>query len=118
MVNYFVCSCLFEFALFSEYNGIDEFIELMEKMNFLKSNILILERIDSFYICCKDNIQFMISYYPDFYKKCMEHCPNEYPDPESVNCLDLCEFGFEDFCVSCQEVTIFYFLKILLKIEK
>ena len=118
MVNYFVCSCLFEFALFSEYNGIDEFIELMEKMNFLKSNILILERIDSFYICCKDNIQFMISYYPDFYKKCMEHCPNEYPDPESVNCFDLCEFGFEDFCVSCQEVTIFYFLKILLKIEK
>ena len=116
MVNYFVCSCLFDFALFSNYNVIDEFVKSMKKMNFLKSNILILEHVDSFYIYCKETVQFLTQYYPDFYEKCMEHCPHENPDPESVNCLDLCEFGFEDLCLSCQEVTISYLLKCLIKI--
>ena len=36
MVNYFVCSCLFDFALFSNYNGIDEFVKSMEKNELFK----------------------------------------------------------------------------------
>ena len=39
MVNYFVCLCLFDFALFSNFNGINEFIESMEKKWTLQNQI-------------------------------------------------------------------------------
>ena len=58
----------------------------------------------------------MIEYYPEFYEKCMEQCPKEYPDPESCNCLDLCEMGFEDFCVSSEKISISFLLKCLMKL--
>ena len=118
MVNYIVCSCLFDFALFSNYNGINEFIESMEKMNFSKSNILILEYVDSFYICCKETVQFLYRCYPELYESCIDECPNEYTDPESVNCFDLFLYGYEDLCENCESVIFSYLLKILIKIKK
>ena len=113
MVNYFVCSCLFDFALFSNYNGINEFIESMEKMDCSKSNILILEYGDSFYISCKETVQFLYHCYPELYKSCIDECLNEYSDPELVNCLDLFLYGYEDICENCESVIFSYLLRIL-----
>ena len=61
----------------------------MEKVDFSKSNILILEYGDSFYICSKETVQFLYHCYPELYKSCIDECLNEYSDPELVNCLDL-----------------------------
>ena len=82
----------------------------------MRPNILFFLIDETYYICCKETIEFLIKYYPDLYEKCMEYCPHEYPDPESCNCLDLCEFGYEDFCFSCQNITISVLIKCLIKI--
>ena len=114
---FFACCCLLDFVIVLKSNFIiNDFIDLAEQNGVMRSNILLILVDSTYYICCKETIQFLIQYYPDFYEKCMEHCPREYPDPESVNCLDLCEFGFEDFCFSCQKITISFLLMCLIKI--
>ena len=117
MMTFFACSCLFDFVIVLKSKfTINDFIDLAEQNGVMRLNILTFLVDTTYYICCKETIKFLIEYYPDFYEKCMEHCPREYPDPESVNCLDLCEFGFEDFCFSCQKITISFLLKCLIKI--
>ena len=114
---FFACCCLFHFIIILKSKFIiNDFIDLAEQNGIMRPNILLILVESTYYICCKETIQFLIQYYPDFCEKCLEHCPREYPDPESVNCLDLCEFGFEDLCLSCQEVTVSYLLKCLIKI--
>ena len=106
---FFAC-CLLDFVIVLKSKfTINDFIGLAEQNGVMRPNILLILVDNTYYICCKETIQFLIQCYPDFYEKCMEHCPREYPDPESVNCLDLYQFGFEDFYFSCQKVTIFFF---------
>ena len=115
-MTFFACCCLLDFVIVLKSKFIiNNFIDLAEQNGVMRPNILLILVDSTYYICCKETIQFLIQYYPDFYEKCMEHCPREYPDPESVNCLDLCEFGFEDFCFSCQKITISFLLKCLIK---
>ena len=90
-------------------------IDLAEQNGIMRPNIFLFDADATYYICCKETIEFLVEYYPEFYEKCLD-CPHEYPDPESCNCLNLCKFGYEDFCLSCQEVTISYLLKCLIKI--
>ena len=114
---FFACCCLLDFVIVLKLKfTINDFIDLAEQNGVMRPNILLILVDSTYYICCKETIQFLIQYYPDFYEKCMEHCPREYPDPESVNCLDLCEFGFEDCYFSCQKKIFFFLLKCLIKI--
>ena len=86
----------------------------MEKVDFSKSNILIHEYGDSFYISCKETVQFLYHCYPELYKSCIDECLNEYSDPESINCLDLFLYGYEDICENCESVIFSYLLRILI----
>ena len=116
-MTFFACCFLLDFVIVLKSKfTINDFIDLAEQNGFMRPNILLFLIDSTYYICCTETIQFLIQYYPDFYEKCLEHCPHEYPDPESVNCLDLCEFGFQDFCFSCQKITISFLLKCLIKI--
>ena len=87
-------------------------------MNFAKSNILILEYDYSFYICCKETVHLLYRCYPELYESCIDDCPNEYTDPESVNCLDFFLYEYEDLRENCESVIFSYLLKILVKIKK
>ena len=116
-MTFFACCCLLDFVIVLKSNFIiNDFIDLAEQNGVMRPNILLILVDSTYYICCKETIHFLIQYYPDFYEKCVEHCPREYPDPESVNCSDLCEFGFQDFCFSCQKITISFLLMCLIKI--
>ena len=116
-MTFFACCCLFDFVIVLKLKFIiNDFIDLAEQNGVMRPNIITFLVDTTYYICCIETIQFLIQYYPDFYEKCMEHCPREYPDPESCNCLDLCEFGYEDFCFSCQNITISFLIKCLIKI--
>ena len=48
----------------------------------------------------------------------MAVCPHEYCHFDSVNCLDLFKFGFEDFCDECLKLTTDYLSRSLNEIEK
>ena len=107
---FFACCCLLNFVIVLKLKFIiNDFIDLAEQNGVMRPNILLILVDSTYYICCKETIQFLIQYYPDFYEKCMEHCPREYPDPESVNCLDLCEFGFEDSVFLVKKLLFFFF---------
>ena len=116
VVTFFLCNCFLDFlvALKLEFNMTD-FIDLAEQNGVMRQNILIF-LVVTYSICCKETIDFLIQYYPDFYEKCMEQCPKEYSDPESCNCLDLCEFGYEEFWFFCRKITITFLSKCLVKI--
>ena len=119
MVKFFVCSCLYDIARFSNYNDdIDKFNDLIEDNGLLKKDFLILKENESNYICCKDTIQFCCRYYPELYETCLDDRPHEYTDMCSVNCLDLLEYGFEVICLNCERIIFNFFLRVLIKIEK
>ena len=102
VVKYFVCSCLFDIVFVS-----NEINELSSEKS------LILEHDGSFYICCKDSIEFFSDYNKrsDIDKTCSTVT-------EPVSCLDLICYGFEDVCSKCEKLILKYFLEHLSKIEK
>ena len=104
MVNYFVCSCLFDIVFPLNCNDINEL------MKFLSVNYLILDYDGSFYISCKDSIDF----YSEYIKDCdtCSHCE------EPINCIDLICYGFEDVCSMCEKIILNFFSDYLSKIEK
>ena len=108
-VNYFVCPCLFDIvssAVTSNYEQINKFLSV---------NFLIIEYDGSFYLCCKDSIEF----YYDCCKKqsdIYETCSSDLT--ELISCLDLICYGFEDLCPKCEKFILKYFLEHLTKIEK
>lgn len=89
----------------------------MKSMNllsgFLRVNFLIFEHVDSFYICCKENILFYFDCHTrsDIYKNCSD-------ETEPINCFDLILYGYEDICFKCERLVLKYFLDFLTKIEK
>ena len=53
----------------------------------------------------KKTIDFIAKNDSSLYNDCMAVCPHEYCHFDSVNCLDLFKFGFEDFCDKCLKLT-------------
>ena len=104
MVDYFVCPCLFDIVSALNYDDINELIK------FLSVNYLILEYERTFYICCKDSIDFYIKYDTD-----SDTCSNL---DEPISCFDLICYGFEDACSKCEKSILDFFLDHLTKIEK
>ena len=104
MVNYFICPCLFDIVFASNDDDISELIK------FLSVNYLILEYDRSFYISCKDSIDFYSEYNKD-----SDSC---YSSTEPISCLDLICYGFEDVCSKCEKIILNYFSDHLSKIEK
>ena len=104
MVNYFVCPCLFDIVSALNYNDINEL------MKFLSVNYLILEYDESFYISCKDSI--------DFYSVYNKDCDTCSVPTEPISCLDLICYGFEDVCSKCEKIILKCFSDHLSKIEK
>ena len=47
------------------------------------------------------------------YNDCSRICPNEAADPNSLNCIDLFEYGFENFCVGCLNIVSCFLIKNL-----
>ena len=105
MVDYFVCSCLFDVVSTLNYDDINELIK------FLSVNYLILEHESTFYLCCKDSIDFFI----DCDKESVDSCSNL---SEPISCLDLICYGFEDVCSKCEKSILKYFSVYLTKIER
>ena len=104
VVNYFVCPCLFDTVFALNHNVINEL------MRFLSVNYLIIEYDGSFYISCKDAIEFYSEY-----NKQSDTCSDI---TEPISCLDLISYGFEDVCSKCEKSILKFFLGHLSKIEK
>ena len=104
MVNYFVCPCLFDIVSALNYDDINELIK------FLSVNYLILEYDGTFYLCCKDSIDFYFVYDKD-----SDTCSNL---NEPISCFDLICYGFEDVCSKCEKSILNFFSDHLSKIEK
>ena len=102
MVDYFVCPCLFDIVSALNYDSINELIK------FLSVNYLILEYEMTFYLCCKNSVEF----YSDFY---VDSCSNLI---EPISCFDLICYGFEDVCSKCEKSILNFFSEHLIKIEK
>ena len=105
MVTYFVCSCLFDIIIAINCDDIDEL------MKFLSVNYLIVESDGTFYIACKDSIDF----YSEYVK---EDCDTCFNSDEPISCLDLICYGFEDSCSLCEKIILDFFSDHLCKIEK
>ena len=104
MVDYFLCPCLFDIVSALNYGDIDELIK------FLSVNYLILEHDRTFYLCCKDSIDFYFEYDKD-----SDTCSNLH---EPISCFDLICYGFEDVCSKCEKTILDFFSDHLTKIEK
>ena len=104
MVNYFACPCLFNIVSALNYNDINEL------MKFLSVNYLIREYDGSFYLSCKDSI--------DFYSEYNKDCDTCSDLTEPISCLDLICYGFEDVCSKCEKLIFDFFLEHLTLIEK
>ena len=87
----FVCCCLFDFIIqLKSKLDINDFMDLAGLNGINRPHFLFFLANETYYICCKKTIEFIVKYVPEFYERCMEHCPREYVNPESCNCLDLC----------------------------
>ena len=107
MINYFVCSCIFDVFLTSTPKEID----VHTKSN--KDIYLILEEESNIYICCKKNIEIYYECYShlDIFYAC-----DDISDP--VNCFDLLYYGFENICSKCKRLILKYFSNLLVKVKK
>ena len=105
VVNYFVCPCLFDIVSALNYDSINELIK------FLNVNYLILGHNGSFYLCCKNSVEFYFDY-----NKQSDTCSKS--DTELISCLDLISYGFEDVCSKCEKLIFDFFLEHLSLIEK
>ena len=68
-MTFFACCCLLDFVIVLKSNFIiNDFIDLAEQNVVMKPNILLILVDSKYNICCKETIQFLIQYYPDFYE--------------------------------------------------
>ena len=68
---------------------------------------------NSYIVCCKICLEFVAKSDPCLYNDCSCVCPNEAADPNSVNCIDLFEYGFENLCVGCLNIVSCILIKNL-----
>ena len=64
-------------------------------------------------VCCKICLDFAAKKGSHLYNDCSRVCPNEAVNPNSVNCIDLFEYSFEDFCIGCLNVVSYFLIKNL-----
>ena len=68
---------------------------------------------NSYIVYCKICLEFAARGDPCLYNDCSRVCSNEAADPNSVNCIDLFGYGFEDFCVGCLNIVSCFLIKNL-----
>ena len=118
-MKFYVCSCLFDLVMLLKSNfEIKIFIDLAEENGIMRPNIFFTHIENDFFICCKKTIDFIAKNDSNLYNDCMAVCPHEYCHFDSVNCLDLFKFGFEDFCDECLKLTTDCLSRSLNEIEK
>ena len=105
VLNYLVCPCSFDIVSALNYDEVNELIK------FLSVNYLMLELNGSLYLCCKNSVEFYFDY-----NKQSGTCSES--DTESISCLDLISYGFEDVCSKCEKLIFDFFLEHLTLIEK
>ena len=99
-----VRSCIINLTFFGIKNSdsIKKIVELAKDK--CDRHLLDIFYDNSYIICCKICLEFSAKSDPCLYNDCSCVCPNEAADPNSVNCIDLFAYGFEDFCVGCLNV--------------
>ena len=104
-MKYLICNCFYSIKLSCGIVKIERLI--ME--DFIDHNYLTFVRNDCCYICCKETISFLFDCYCslDIQKTCADI-------NNPVSCIDLIEYGADDFCQICEKLLCFYFSKILI----
>ena len=113
MFEFKVCSCIIDLTFF----GIKKFDSIKKIIEFAKDSCnsqLFVVFYDNYYIvCCKICLEFAAKSDPCLCNDCSRVCPNEAADPTSVNCINLIEYGFEDFSVGCLNIVSGFLMKNL-----
>ena len=113
MFEFKVCSCIIDLTFF----GIKKFDSIKKIIEFAKGkcnrHLFDVFHDDSCIVCCKICLEFAAKSDPCLYNDCSGVCPNEVADPNSVNCIDLFEYGFEDLCVGCLNLVSCFLIKNL-----
>ena len=108
-----VYSCLFDVTLhaiktiscMSQY--IDMIYHVSEQVHFNYHQ-------GCYIACCKNFIEWAARNQDgDLYDECSKVCPHEFPDSNSVNYLDLLEFGLSDMCFGCNIVVSTFLIQKL-----
>ena len=105
-----ICSCLFDVTLHAikTISMMNQYIDMIYQV----SEQLYFNYHQGCYVaCCKTFIEWAARNEDgDLYDECSKVCPHEFPDAQSVNCLDLLEFGLSDVCFGCNVVVSINFL--------
>ena len=117
VLGFKVCSCIIDLTFF----GIKK-VDLIKKIiEFAKDscNRHLFEVFydNSYIVCCKICLEFAAKSDPCLYNDCSCVCPNEAADPNSVNCIDLFEYGFENLCVGCLNIVSCFLIKNLYTVK-
>ena len=108
-----VCICIIDLTFF----GIKKFDSIKKIIEFAKDSCdrHLFEDFhrDSYIVYCKICLEIAAKSDLFLYNDCSRVCPNEDVDLNSVNCIDLFEYGFEDFCIGCLNVVLCFLIKNL-----
>ena len=112
-----VCSCIIDLTFF----GIKRFDSTKKIVEFAKDkcdrHLFDIFYDNSYIVCCKICLEFAAKSDPCLYNDCSCVCPNEAADPNSVNCIDLFEYGFENLCVGCLNIVSCFLIKNLYTVK-
>lgn len=107
----FSCLCIYD-SLFSLTSN--EIVKMVSTPSDLSTHIIIIEKLDNFYIRCRDTIVFCYEYQmfgDDNYATCATIL-------HPVSCFDLIPYSFSNICETCTELlTSVYFFDNLVKVK-
>ena len=117
VLEFKVCSCIIDLTFF----GIKKFDLIKKIIEFAKDScnrhLFDVFYDNSYIVCCKICLEFAAKSDPCLYNDCSCVCPNEAADPNSVNCIDLFEYGFENLCVGCLNIVSCFLIKNLYTVK-
>ena len=117
VLGFKVCSCIIDLTFF----GIKKFDLIKKIIEFAKDScnrhLFDVFSDNSYIVCCKICLEFAAKSDPCLYNDCSCVCPNEAADPNSVNCIDLFEYGFENLCVGCLNIVSCFLIKNLYTVK-
>ena len=80
----------------------------------MQQNLIKVFHDDSYIVCCKICLEFATKNDLYLYNDCSRVCPNEaVADLNSVNCIELFEYDFEDLCAGCLNIVSCFLIKNL-----
>ena len=92
----------------------DQIVKMVSTCSDLSTHIIIIEKLDNLYVCCRDTIVFCYEYQmfgDDHYATCATVL-----DP--VSCFDLIPYGFSNICETCTHLlTNINFFDNLVKVK-